>query len=67
MNETVLNDFASSGLLLSPVVKIHTIWNDRGFNWGFVFVYDPLVAAAHRNLRRAPWHTETTKAHLNNY
>lgn len=65
MNETVLDDFASGELLLSPVVKIHTKWNDRGLNRGFVFDYAPLVTAAHCDLSRAPRHTKTTRTYLN--
>lgn len=51
MHVSVLDDFAGGGLLLSPVVKIHTKRDDRGFNRGFL-----LTTAAHCGLG----HTATT-------
>lgn len=67
MNETVLDDFASSGLFLSPLVKIHTKQNDRGLNRGFVFVYAPqsLRHTATPDILKQPEHTSISKNNNN--
>lgn len=61
MNMTVLDDLASSGLLFSPIIKIHTKWN----NGGFFFVPVPLITAARRRFSWTPRHAETTRTQLN--